>query len=83
MIHVAARVHQPAAPGDEAAFLAINVEGTRLLLEEALAAGVRDFIFASSVKAVGERERDAVGEARPLSRRRVDPYGVTKLQCER
>jgi nucleoside-diphosphate-sugar epimerase len=80
VIHLAARVHQPAAPGDEAAFRAINVEGTRLLLEEALAAGVRDFVFASSVKVVGERSETPWDEATPPAP--VDAYGVTKLECE-
>lgn len=80
VIHLAARVHQSAAPGDEAAFRAINVEGTRLLMEEALAAGVRDFVLASSVKAVGERSETPWDEATPPAP--VDPYGVTKLECE-
>jgi len=80
VIHLAARVHQPAAPGDEAAFRAINVEGTRLVLEEAHAAGVRDFVFASSVKAVGERSETPWDESTPPAP--VDPYGVTKLECE-
>jgi nucleoside-diphosphate-sugar epimerase len=80
VIHLAARVHQPASPGDEAAFRAINVEGTRLLLEEALAAGVRDFVFASSVKAVGERSDTPWDETTPPAP--VDPYGVTKLESE-
>lgn len=80
VIHLAARVHQPAAPGDEAAFRAVNVEGTRLLLEEAIAAGVRDFAFASSVKAVGERSDTPWDETVVPSP--VDPYGATKLACE-
>jgi nucleoside-diphosphate-sugar epimerase len=80
VIHLAARVHQPARPGDEASFRAVNVEGTRLLLEEALAAGVRDFVFASSVKAVGERSDSPWDETTPPAP--VDPYGKTKLECE-
>lgn len=80
VIHLAARVHQPAAPGDDAAFRAVNVDGTRTLLEEAIAAGARDFVFASSVKAVGERSDAPWDESTPPAP--LDAYGRTKLEAE-
>lgn len=80
VIHLAARVHQVATPSDETAFRAVNVEGTRILLQEALAMGVRDFVFTSSVKAVGERSETRWDETTPPAP--VDPYGATKLECE-
>ena len=80
VIHLAARVHQPTVPGDDAAFRAVNVDGTRTLLEEAIAAGVRDFVFASSVKAVGERSDGPWDESTPPVP--LDAYGRTKLEAE-
>jgi nucleoside-diphosphate-sugar epimerase len=83
VIHLAARVH---VMGDRtadsaAAYEQVNVEGTRVLLQEAIAAGVRTFVFISSVKAVGE------STATPWTEDAVpapgDPYGRSKLEAER
>lgn len=84
VIHLAAHVHQgttpPACTPAAAPYRAVNVEGTRALLEASVAAGVRDFMFASSVKAVGERNEVPWTETtRPAP---VDAYGVTKLEAE-
>jgi UDP-glucose 4-epimerase len=58
----------------------VNVEGTRTLLEASVGAGVRDFVLASTVKAVGERnEAPWTEETRPAP---VDAYGATKLEAE-
>ncbi|MBG6180231.1 NAD-dependent epimerase/dehydratase family protein [Arthrobacter sp. CAN_A1] len=53
VVHLAAKVSFAGAAAD---FEAINVEGTRVLLSAARAAGVRDFVFVSSpsVAHVGE-----------------------------
>jgi UDP-glucose 4-epimerase len=59
----------------------VNVEGTHQLLEAALAAGVRDFVFASTIKVRGEASDGAWTERTPPAP--VDPYGRTKLQAER
>lgn len=80
VVHLAARVHVPSGRGDEAAFHAVNVEGTRTLLQEAVAAGVRAFVFVSSVKAVGERNEAPWDETTPPAP--VDAYGRTKLEAE-
>lgn len=83
VVHLAARVHvmRDTAADPLAEFRAVNVEGTRVLLEEAAAAGVRRLVFVSSVKAVGESTPDGcwtdATEPRPL-----DPYGVSKLEAE-
>jgi nucleoside-diphosphate-sugar epimerase len=84
VIHLAAHVHQgtipPADAHAAAPYRAVNVEGTRALLEASVAAGVRDFVFASSVKAVGERNEAPWTETtRPAP---ADAYGVTKLEAE-
>jgi nucleoside-diphosphate-sugar epimerase len=80
VVHLAARVHQTPSPDELAASRAVNVLGTRALLEEAMAAGVRHFVFSSTVKAVGESSTTPWTEAVPPSPR--DGYGVTKLEAE-
>lgn len=82
VVHLAARVHvmRDAAADPLAEFRRVNVEGTRTLLEEAVAAGVRSFVFVSSVKAVGEAGTVPWDETTPP--RPVDPYGISKLEAE-
>ncbi|HEX3273692.1 MAG TPA: NAD-dependent epimerase/dehydratase family protein [Gemmatimonadales bacterium] len=81
VMHLAAYVHQPGkAHADEAAHRAINLDGTVALLEAAVATGVRDFLFVSTVKAVGETSDTPWTEATPP--RPVDPYGRSKLAAE-
>jgi len=81
VVHLAARVHVLRDPALDplATYRRVNVEGTKRLAEQAVAAGVRRFIFLSSVKVHGKgpqpyREQDA-----PLPE---DPYGVSKLEAE-
>ncbi len=83
VVHLAARVHATdEGVGDPAAECRrINVEGTELLLEEAVAAGVKKFVFISSVKAVaGVSSKMLTHETPPQP---VDPYGQSKLEGER
>lgn len=81
VMHLAAYVHQPGrAHADEAAHRAINLDGTVALLEAAVASGARDFVFASTVKAVGETSEAPWTEATPPHP--VDPYGRSKLAAE-
>lgn len=58
----------------------INLEGTQNLFNAAAAAGVRRFVFVSSVKAGGEDMHECLNErsARPPA----DPYGRIKRQTE-
>ena len=59
----------------------INVSGTRALLEAMVRAGVYKIVFSSSCAIYGEPERIPIVEtARPDP---VNPYGFTKLVCER
>jgi nucleoside-diphosphate-sugar epimerase len=80
VIHLAASVHRPRSEADGAAYRAINVEGTRLLLEAATGAGVRDFIFASTVKVMGQVSAEDWTELTPPEP--ADAYGRTKLEAE-
>jgi UDP-glucose 4-epimerase len=82
VIHLAARVHQlrDAASAREA-YDATNAAGTLALAEAAAAAGVRRFVFVSTVKVHGENRGVAFDEGDvPVP---SDPYGVSKLRAER
>lgn len=84
IVHCAARVH---VMGDKsktplAEFRRVNVEGTGALARRAAVAGVRRFVFLSSVKVNGE-----FAEAwQPFAADDVptpeDPYGVSKYEAE-
>jgi nucleoside-diphosphate-sugar epimerase len=56
VVHLAARVHimNETAEDPMAAFREVNVDGTRRLAEEAAKAGVKRFVFISSIKVNGE-----------------------------
>jgi nucleoside-diphosphate-sugar epimerase len=83
VVHLAARVHvmHDAESDPIAAFRAVNVAGTEHLARSAATAGVRRFIYLSSVKVNGEatteqpfREMDAPAPE--------DAYGVSKWEAE-
>lgn len=84
VIHAAARVHvmNDGAADPLAEFRSVNVQGTLNLAKQATAAGVRRFVFLSSVKVNGE----LTPEGRPFSEfdapSPVDPYGVSKNEAE-
>lgn len=83
VVHLAARVHvmRETVSDPLTAFRRVNVEATRRLAEAAARAGVRRFVFVSSVKLHGERTL-----GRPFTEADVpapeDPYGVSKLEAE-
>ena len=56
VVHLAARVHvmRETTADPLTAFRAVNTAGTKTIATAAADAGVRTFVFASSVKAVGE-----------------------------
>jgi nucleoside-diphosphate-sugar epimerase len=84
VVHCAARVHvmedTATNPLDE--FRYVNVQGTLNLARQAAAAGVRRFVFISSIKANGE----ATQPGHPFTADDVpaplDPYGVSKVEAE-
>ena len=84
VIHLAARVHMMAdvAADPLAEFRRVNVQGTLNLARHAAAAGVRRFVFVSSIKVNGEvtqlgRPFTADDAPAPL-----DAYGVSKMEAE-
>lgn len=84
VIHCAARVHvlDESAADPLAEFRRANVEGTLRLARQAAAAGVRRFVFISSIKVNGE----VTAPGRPFTA--FDPpapqgaYGISKLEAE-
>lgn len=82
--HLAARVHVMRDTADDSLmeFRRTNVDGTLTLARQAAAAGVRRFVFVSSIKVNGEQTpigRPFRAEDVPAP---VDPYGVSKLEAE-
>lgn len=84
VIHCAARVHvmRDNSPDPLFEFRRVNVEGTANLARQAAAAGVRRFVFLSSIKVNGEftdAGRPFTASDAPLPQ---DPYGVSKYEAE-
>lgn len=84
VVHAAARVHvmHDTEADPLSAFRTVNVEGTLRLARQAAAAGVKRFVFISSVKVHGEftppgRAFTEVGEPDPQ-----DAYGQSKYEAE-
>ncbi len=74
VFHLAAKVHAIAErSSDDDAYRRVNVDGTQKLLEAAVRSGVSRFVFASSVKAMGESDAD---------RGPRTPYGRSKRDAE-
>lgn len=82
IIHLAARVHimnDPLAdPLTE--FRRVNAEGTMHLAREAAKAGVKRFVFISSIKVNGEESATTYTEVSPTQP--TDPYGISKWEAE-
>lgn len=84
VIHLAARVHvmldDVSDPLEE--FRRVNVAGTEHLARQAVRAGVRRFVYVSSIKVNGEATSGGKGfsEADPLGPQ--DPYGISKCEAE-
>jgi UDP-glucose 4-epimerase len=84
VVHCAARVHQM---NDQSAdplieFRRVNCAGTLQLARSAAAAGVRRFVFISSVKVMGESTLPGAPFSVNDVPKPVDPYGVSKWEAE-
>ncbi len=84
VVHCAARVHvmQDGSADPLQSYREVNVDGTLNLASQAAQAGVRRFVFVSSIKVNGE----ATQSYRPFTADDVpsplDPYGLSKLEAE-
>lgn len=83
VVHLAARVHvmNDSAADPDAAFQAMNVDGTLRVAEAARRHGVRRIVYVSSIKAIAEAD-----DGRPLNEdtpaRPQDAYGRSKHDAE-
>lgn len=84
VIHTAARVHVMDDPSADplAAFRAVNTTGTLNLARQAAMAGVRRFIFVSSVKVNGEETEPHHPFTSADLPAPLDPYGISKMEAE-
>ena len=84
VVHLAARVHvmRDTAQDPLAAFRAANVTLTENLARAAAAAGVRRFVFVSSVKVNGEATRPGQPFTEQDTPEPQDAYGLSKMQAE-
>jgi nucleoside-diphosphate-sugar epimerase len=83
VVHLAAIVGDPACAKDPALSRAVNIDGTRALVEDAATAGVERLVFASTCSNYG-RVADplvAVDESAPLAP--VSLYAEQKVELER
>ena len=84
IVHLAARVHvmNDKSTDPLAEFRQVNVEGTANLARQAAAAGVRRFVYLSSIKVNGEGTlpgRPFTAEDAPAPE---DAYGISKAEAE-
>lgn len=92
VIHLAARVHQMHEASKKLLvnYMYANCATTLNLAKQAASAGVKRFIFLSSIKVSGEftypnkpfQLKDTIDLNSPLIKKK-DPYAVSKLECER
>jgi nucleoside-diphosphate-sugar epimerase len=76
--------HLAAAKGDwgisEEEYYRDNLEATRVLIEAGRAAGVKDWVFYSTVSVMGP-SREAIGEEASFAP--MNPYGASKAEAEK
>lgn len=84
VVHLAARVHvmNDKSTDPLAEFRRVNVEGTANLARQAAAAGVRRFVFLSSIKVNGEFTEVGYPFTADDAPAPGDPYGVSKHEAE-
>lgn len=84
VIHCAGRAHvmHETAADPLADFRAVNLHGTLNLARQAAAAGIKRFIFLSSIKVNGEETLPGKPFTADDVAAPVDPYGISKMEAE-
>lgn len=84
VIHSAARVHvmNDTSTDPLAQFRAVNTHGTLNLAKQAAQAGVKRFVFVSSIKVNGETTTGKQPFSAKDKRMPEDPYGISKSEAE-
>jgi nucleoside-diphosphate-sugar epimerase len=83
VVHLAARAHvlgERSGHEVDALYDRVNTEGTAQLARQAVAAGVKHFVFVSSIGAVCEESKQIVNLATKCNP--TTPYGRSKLKAE-
>lgn len=84
VVHTAARVHVMADTATDPLeeFRRVNVQGTLNLARQAAVAGVRRFVFISSIKVNGEATQLGFSFGASDAPAPLDPYGISKREAE-
>lgn len=84
VVHAAARAHimRDEVADPLAEYRKVNVEGTLNLAKQAVAAGVKRFVYISSIKVNGESTTGCPAFAEANTAIPEDPYGVSKHEAE-
>jgi UDP-glucose 4-epimerase len=84
LIHAAARVHvmRDTAADPLLEYRRVNVEGTLNLARQAAAAGLRRFVFISTIKVNGEATAGDAAFSADDPPAPLDPYGISKWEAE-
>ncbi|MAD74475.1 MAG: UDP-glucose 4-epimerase [Rheinheimera sp.] len=84
VVHCAARVHimDDVASDPLNEFRAVNTHGTLNLAKQAAAAGLKRFIFLSSIKVNGESTSAQASFTASDKSAAEDPYGISKAEAE-
>jgi nucleoside-diphosphate-sugar epimerase len=84
VVHLGARVHimDDASADALAEYRRTNVEGTLRLGRQASEAGIRRFVFLSSVKVMGESTGPGSAFTESDAPAPLSPYGISKLEAE-
>lgn len=84
VIHLAARVHmmKDTATDPLTEFLKVNTQGTANLASQAASAGVKRFVFVSSIKVNGEQTTEDNPFTESDKPNPQDAYGISKWQAE-
>ena len=83
VVHLAAHVHQMTTSKEvDCRYWNVNALGTAHLAEEAAKAGVKRFVYLSSIKVNGERTEGDARFTEEQAPQPLDPYAVSKGEAE-
>lgn len=82
VVHCAALVHQMKGVPEIEIYRRANTEGTVSLARQAADAGVKRFVFVSSIKVNGESTESGSPFKSDVSVAPTDPYGLSKFEAE-